>query len=161
MMSLIFCIGWKRRDAEWLESAGKCLAVWNTNMLICEQRLKGKCFSMHPPLLMFTSTESRLKGRLAGWLAGWLSPDGHVGSWLPDSPMDRPRGPRTDREQDEEEKINNDKPVHGEKQWWVSFQIWCLPFGEKKKRKWQLLSQNDGWCKRKANNKIFWRVAGK
>ena len=64
MMSLISCIGWKLRNAERLESAGKCLAVRNTNTLICEQWLKGKCFSMHPPLLMFTSAELRLKGRV-------------------------------------------------------------------------------------------------
>lgn len=100
MMSLIFCIGWKLRNAERLESAGKCLAVWNTNMLICEQWLKGKCFSMQPPpplQLMLTSTELRLKGRLTdwltGWLTGWFSPDGHVGSWLPDRPIYRPWGP--------------------------------------------------------------------
>ena len=71
MMSLIFCIGWKLRNAERLESTGKCLAVWNTNMLICEQWLKGKCFSMHPPL-MLTSIKLRLKGRLTDWLTDWV-----------------------------------------------------------------------------------------
>lgn len=44
MMSSIFCTGRELHDAERLESAGKCLVVWNTNMLICEQWVKGKCF---------------------------------------------------------------------------------------------------------------------
>lgn len=80
MMSLIFCTGWRLHDAKRLESAGKCLAVWNTNMLICEQWLKGKCFSMppppnppQPPLLMFTSTELRLKERPTEWVSGRLT----------------------------------------------------------------------------------------
>lgn len=71
MMSLIFCIGWKRRDAEWLESAGKCLAVWNTNMLICEQWLKGKCFSMPPPANVYLNRVET--ERKAGWLTGRLT----------------------------------------------------------------------------------------
>lgn len=96
MMSLIFCIGWKLHDAERLESAGKCLAVWNTNMLICEQRLKEKCFSMQtPPAYVYlhrVETEGKTKWATE-WVAGWVSPDGHVGSWPPDRPIDRPRGP--------------------------------------------------------------------
>lgn len=106
MMSLIFCIGWKLPDAERLESTGKCRAGWNTNMLICEHWLKGKCFSMHPrcwclPPQGWNWREDRptdwlsdwLNDWVSEWLAGWLSPDRHVGSWLPDKPIDRPRGP--------------------------------------------------------------------
>lgn len=150
MMSLIFCIGWKLRDAERLESAGKCLAVWNTNMLICEQWLKGKCFfhSTPPANVYLHRVETEWKtDRPTDWLSGRLTQPWRTCRILAAWQADRPApGPWVEREEEEEEKINkrrkkrNDKPVCGERQWWVSFQIRCPPFG---KKKWQLLSQND------------------
>lgn len=75
-------------NAEWLESAGKCLAVWNTNVLVSERQLRRR----RSLLPMFISTARRqdgpadwLAGWLAEWVAGWTSRDGHVRSELSQS----------------------------------------------------------------------------
>lgn len=110
MMSLIFCTGWKLRNVKQLASTGKCLAVWNINVLICERWQKGKYFPYNFPLpLMFTFTELSLKENwLTECFAGWLSPDGHVRSRLAGWQANGPAlGPWLDGEEKEEKKINN------------------------------------------------------
>lgn len=74
-------------NAEWLESAGKCLAARNTNALVSEWQLKRKCLS---PLCggRIDLLTDWLTGWVRGWVAGWISHDGHVRSELSDSPVD-------------------------------------------------------------------------
>lgn len=141
-------------NAEWLESAGKCLAVWNTNVLVSERQLRRR----RSLLPMFISTARRqdgpadwLAGWLAEWVAGWISRDGHVRSELSHSPEPAGGSCWTGRERKHaigvRRQIRNDD---------FYFQIPCPPLwgGEE----WELV---DWQHEMKTNNCIFQTAAAK
>lgn len=75
-------------NAKWLESAGKCLAVWNTNALVSERQLRRKRSSCRCLSPLRGGRADLETDWLAEWVAGWISRDGHVRSELSHTPMD-------------------------------------------------------------------------
>lgn len=148
MMSLIFCTGWKLCNVKQLASTGKCLAVWNINVLICERWQKGKYFSIQlpsPANVYLHRVES--EGKLTDWVfrrltqpwwtcqiqVSWLT-----GQWTGPGALTGWRG-KGGKENKQWRKKRNDRPVRGERHWRVSFRI-RYPLLRKK---WQLHFQND------------------